>query len=69
MGEEVGAAVALKEGQDASADELRAFMKERVAAYKYPRVIWFVDELPKGPTGKILKREVEVPEQAAAKGG
>src|SRR3954469_3657583 len=69
MGEEVGAAVALKDGQEASADDLRAFMKERVAAYKYPRVIWFVDELPKGPTGKILKREVEVPEQAAAKGG
>jgi len=37
-----------------------------VAAYKYPRKIWFVDELPKGPTGKILKREIEVPEQAAA---
>jgi long-chain acyl-CoA synthetase len=69
MGEEVGAAVALKDGQEASADDLRAFMKERVAAYKYPRVIWFVDELPKGPTGKILKREVEVPEAVSAKGG
>src|SRR3954452_11010586 len=69
MGEEVGAAVALKEGQDASADELKQFMKERVAAYKYPRIIWFVDELPKGPTGKILKREVEVPEAVSAKGG
>jgi long-chain acyl-CoA synthetase len=62
LGEEVAAAVALKEGADASADELRDFMKQRVAAYKYPRHIWFVDELPKGPTGKILKREVEVPE-------
>ena len=69
MGEEVGAAVALKDGQEATADDLRAFMKERVAAYKYPRVIWFVDELPKGPTGKILKREVEVPEAVSAKGG
>ena len=39
-------------------------MKERVAAYKYPRVVWIVDELPKGPTGKILKREIEVPEDA-----
>ena len=37
-------------------------MKQRVAAYKYQRVVWFVDELPKGPTGKILKREIEVPE-------
>jgi long-chain acyl-CoA synthetase len=35
-----------------------------VAAYKYPRHIWFVDELPKGPTGKILKREISIPEKA-----
>jgi long-chain acyl-CoA synthetase len=61
LGEEVGAAVALKEGEDASEDEIRAHCKEQVAAYKYPRRIWFVDELPKGPTGKILKREIEVP--------
>jgi long-chain acyl-CoA synthetase len=64
LGEEVGAAVALKEGADASEDELRSFVKEQVAAYKYPRKIWFVDELPKGPTGKILKREVEPPDDA-----
>ena len=62
LGEEVGAAVALKEGQDVSEDELRKHVKEQVAGYKYPRKIWFVDELPKGPTGKILKREIEVPE-------
>jgi long-chain acyl-CoA synthetase len=61
LGEEVGAAVALKEGQDASAEDLQSFVKDQVAAYKYPRRIWFVDELPKGPTGKILKREIEVP--------
>jgi long-chain acyl-CoA synthetase len=61
LGEEVGAAIALKEGADASANELQAFVKEQVAAYKYPRHVWFVDELPKGPTGKILKREIEVP--------
>jgi long-chain acyl-CoA synthetase len=64
LGEEVGAAVALKEGERATADELRDFIRQRVAAYKYPRVIWLVDELPKGPTGKILKREIEVPAQA-----
>lgn len=63
LGEEVGAAVALKEGKDVSEDELRAHVKDQVAGYKYPRRIWFVDELPKGPTGKILKREIEVPEQ------
>ncbi len=61
LGEEVGAAVALKEGESVSVEELRAYMKEKVAAYKYPRVIWLVDELPKGPTGKILKREIEAP--------
>jgi long-chain acyl-CoA synthetase len=60
-GEEVGAAVALKDGSDVSADELRGFVKDQLAAYKYPRQIWFVDELPKGPTGKILKREIEPP--------
>jgi long-chain acyl-CoA synthetase len=64
MGEEVGAAVVLKEGKEADADELRDFVKEQVANYKYPRKIWFPDELPKGPTGKILKREVEIPEEA-----
>jgi long-chain acyl-CoA synthetase len=61
MGEEVGAAVVLNPDASASADEIRAFVKERVAAYKYPRRIWFPDELPKGPTGKILKREISVP--------
>jgi long-chain acyl-CoA synthetase len=62
LGEEVGAAVTLKDGMDASAKELRDFVKEQVAAYKYPRRVWFVDELPKGPTGKILKREIEPPD-------
>ena len=62
LGEEVGAAVALKEGQAVDADELKAYVKQNVAAYKYPRRVWFVDDLPKGPTGKILKREIEVPD-------
>jgi long-chain acyl-CoA synthetase len=60
-GEEVGAAVALNAGAQATPDELREHVKSQVAAYKYPRQIWIVDELPKGPTGKILKREIEVP--------
>jgi long-chain acyl-CoA synthetase len=63
LGEEVGAAVALKDGEQTSADELRDYVKEQVAAYKYPRHVWFVDDLPKGPTGKILKREIEPPKQ------
>ena len=71
LGEEVGAAVVLKEGEELSADDLRAYVKDQVAAYKYPRKVWFLDELPKGPTGKILKREIEVPSEveAGADGG
>lgn len=41
---------------------LREYVKARVAAYKYPRHVWFVDDLPKGPTGKLLKRAIVVPE-------
>jgi long-chain acyl-CoA synthetase len=62
LGEEVGAAVALKPGADATPAELQQFVKERVAAYKYPRHVWLVASLPKGPTGKILRREVKPPE-------
>jgi long-chain acyl-CoA synthetase len=61
LGEEVGAAIALKEGADADPEEIKAFVKEHVAAYKYPRQVWLVDDLPKGPTGKILKREIFPP--------
>ena len=66
MGEEVGAAVVLKDGQELDADELKDYVKGEVASYKYPRKVWFVDELPKGPTGKILKKEIEVPQEAKA---
>ena len=63
LGEEVAAAVALKPGASADVEELREFVKQRVAAYKYPRHLWLVDALPKGPTGKILRRAVEVPQE------
>ncbi len=62
LGEEIGAAVAFKPGESADPEELKAFVKERVAAYKYPRHVWVVEQLPKGPTGKILRREVQAPE-------
>ncbi len=65
LGEEVGAAVALKAGATATPEELRDFVKDQVAAYKYPRRVWLVDELPKGPTGKILKRAIAVPAELA----
>ncbi|GEB54412.1 hypothetical protein GCM10017674_81280 [Streptomyces gardneri] len=58
LGEEVGAAVALRPGADATPAELREFVRGQVAAYKYPRVVWILDALPKGATGKILKREI-----------
>lgn len=56
-GEEIKAVVARRRGQEAVTDaELIAYCKERLAAYKYPRSVEFLDSLPKGPTGKILKR-------------
>jgi long-chain acyl-CoA synthetase len=60
-GEEVVAAVALRPHADATPEELREYVKARVAPYKYPRHVWLVDALPKGPTGKVLKREIVVP--------
>lgn len=61
LGEEIAAAVVLRPGAQATHDELRQFVKDRVAAYKYPRKVWLVDELPTGPSGKILKREITTP--------
>ncbi len=61
LGEEVAAAVALKPGATVSAEELRDFVKAQVAAYKYPRHVWIVEVLPKGPTGKIQKRDIVIP--------
>ena len=61
LGEEVGAAVVLHEGEELSPEEVSEYVKERIAAYKYPRAVWFLDDLPKGPTGKILKREISPP--------
>jgi long-chain acyl-CoA synthetase len=61
LGEEVGAAVALKKGESLHPDELRGYVKARVAAYKYPRRIWLLDELPKGATGKVQKRDITAP--------
>jgi len=65
LGEEVGAAVVLKPGASATPQELQQYAKDRVAAYKYPRKVWLVEALPKGPTGKILRREVRAPQDSA----
>ncbi|MDB4990907.1 MAG: Acetoacetyl-CoA synthetase [Myxococcaceae bacterium] len=57
-GEEVKAILALKPGSEVTQAEIIAYCKEHLAAYKYPRVVEFRESLPKGPTGKILKREL-----------
>ena len=57
-GEEVKAIIACKPGRTATAEEIIAYCRERLASYKYPRLVEFRDALPKGPTGKILKREM-----------
>ncbi len=58
LGEEVAAAVVLRPGARIEAEELRQYVKVRVAPYKYPRIVKIVVELPKTPSGKIVKREI-----------
>ena len=57
-GEEVAAFVVLKEGSDASESEIIDFCRARLADYKCPKSVRIVTEIPKGPTGKLLKREL-----------
>ena len=65
-GETIKAVVSLKPGHDADADAIKAFVKERMAAYKYPRVVEIVDELPKTTSGKIMRRMLKTAAAAAA---
>jgi acyl-CoA synthetase (AMP-forming)/AMP-acid ligase II len=58
LGEDLKAFVVLTEPGAADPDELRAFCAERLADYKVPRDYTFLDELPRNPTGKVLKREL-----------
>ncbi|MFE5481136.1 long-chain fatty acid--CoA ligase [Streptomyces sp. NPDC056527] len=61
LGEQVAAVVVLRPAVQATPEELQEYVKERVAAYKYPRHVMLVDKLPLGPSGKILKREIILP--------
>ncbi len=61
LGEEIGAAVTLRVGMSADPVEIVKFVRQRVAAYKYPRHVWILDSLPQGPTGKILRRDITIP--------
>jgi long-chain acyl-CoA synthetase len=60
-GETVKAVVSLRPGLTVTAEELRSYCKARMAAYKYPRIVEFVDELPKTASVKILRRELRDP--------
>ncbi|MDR7300051.1 long-chain-fatty-acid--CoA ligase [Haloactinomyces albus] len=58
LGEEIVAVVALESDATTAPDEIIAYCRERIAAYKYPREVRVLDALPKGPTGKILKKQL-----------
>ena len=55
LGEEVAAVIVLRPGANSTADEIQKYVKDRLAPYKYPRIVKFVSELPKTSTGKIFK--------------
>jgi len=55
LGEDVAAAIVLADGASANSDELRSFVRQRLADFKVPRTIVFVDEIPKGQTGKLQR--------------
>jgi len=68
LGSEVGAAVIPAAGHEVDADELAAYVRARIAPYKYPRVIWSVQDLPRGVTGKVLRRQIPLPQMAVSRG-
>jgi len=55
LGEEVGAAVVLRDGHTAAERDLRDYVAGRLAQFKVPRKVIFLDEIPKGPTGKLQR--------------
>lgn len=57
-GEEVAAFVVLKDGAEAGEEDMIAFCRKHLADFKCPKKIYFVADIPKGPTGKLLKREL-----------
>jgi long-chain acyl-CoA synthetase len=65
LGEEIVACAVLRAGATVSIDELLRFATERLARYKLPRRLWFVDELPRTATGKVVKHRIVVPESSS----
>jgi fatty-acyl-CoA synthase len=65
FGQRLRAFVVLREGHELTAEEVQAFVKDNLARYKVPRDVLILDELPRNPTGKVLKRQlVELPAEA-----
>jgi long-chain acyl-CoA synthetase len=58
--------VSLRSGHHTTADEIKAFARERMAAYKYPRIVEIIDDLPKTTSGKIMRRLLQPPPGKAA---
>src|SRR5258706_1049182 len=65
-GETIKAVISLKAGQTVTPDEIKAFTRERMAAYKYPRIVEIMDELPKTTSGKIMRRLLQPTARAAS---
>ena len=61
MGEAVKAIVVLKPGEKATPDDIIAFTRSRIAGYKLPKTVDFIEALPRNPSGKILRRELREP--------
>lgn len=59
QGEEIHACIVLKEGEEAAQEEIVEYSKERMAAYKCPKVVHFFSSLPKGPTGRVMRNKVK----------
>lgn len=66
LGEDIAAAISLRPGTSATVEDLAAWCKEHLADNKVPRTIVIMDELPHNPNGKILKKELKAPLEAAA---
>ena len=62
LGEEIVACAVLRAGADVSSEELLRFAARRLAPYKLPRRLWFVDELPRTASGKVVKHRIAVPQ-------
>jgi fatty-acyl-CoA synthase len=69
FGQRLKAFVVLREGRDVSEDDIKGHVKDNLANYKTPREVVFLDELPRNPTGKVLKRELANPSAALSAAG